>query len=418
MERALLASVVLGLVGCVEEGEPDPSTCDVVPERGIDSSTEGIGDVVAGVNGFGHALYGQLASAEPEANLAFSATSIASVLAMAQVGAGGATATELAGALGMGDDTAGYQHAFGAFLQDLDLPGIVDEGCYTTETSAAQAAFLRSDLTLQEAFESQLLADYGAAPQALEAEDPVGQINGWVDTETQGHIPSLLEQGQITPDIALVLVNAVYFRGDWAQPFDPQWTASSYFTKLDGSQVSVEMMDNLEEDEFEVGRAAEIDGGQVIELPYKGGQMSLVIVLPDAPDGLLAMEKDLDSEIVDAWFAALDGASGSRVALPKITLDWKKDILGELIAQMPSLSDGGDFTNMIVDDAPGLAFVQHEATMQWDEQGTVATAATAGGFADAYEEYPRVDHPFLFFLRDDVTGMVLFQGRVVDPSAP
>ena len=89
----------------------------------------------------------------------------------------------------------------------------------------------------------------------------------------------------------------------------------------------------------------------------------------------------------------------------------------ELVAQMPSLADGGDFTNMIVDDAPGLAFVQHEATMQWDEQGTVATAATAGGFADSYQEYPRVDHPFLFFLRDDLTGMVLFQGRVVDPSA-
>src|SRR6185369_14035496 len=109
----------------------------------------------------------------------------------------------------------------------------------------------------------------------------------------RGHIPSLLAQGQITPDIALVLVNAVYFRGDWAQPFDPQWTAESYFTKLDGSQVSVEMMDNVEEDGFEVGRAAAINGGQVVELPYKGEQMSLVIVLPDAHDGLVTMEKNL-----------------------------------------------------------------------------------------------------------------------------
>jgi serpin B len=130
------------------------------------------------------------------------------------------------------------------------------------------------------------------------------------------------------------------------------------------------------------------------------------------------MEQGLDSEIVDGWFTALDGATESRVALPKITLDWKKDILEELVAQMPSLSDGGDFSNMIVESSPGLAFVQHEATMQWDEQGTVATAATAGGFADSYQEYPRVDHAFLFFLRDDVTGMILFQGRVVDPSAP
>jgi serpin B len=138
---------------------------------------------------------------------------------MAQVGAGGETATELAGALGMGDDITLYQHAFGGFLQDLDLAPL-EEGCYTTETSAAQAAFLRSDLTLQEAFANQILGAYGAAPQALEAEDPVGQINGWVDTETQGHIPSLLSQGQITPDTALVLVNAVYFRGDWAQPFE------------------------------------------------------------------------------------------------------------------------------------------------------------------------------------------------------
>ena len=149
MERVLFASVVLGLVGCVEQGQPDPSTCDVVPKRTSDSSTD---DVVAGVNGFGNTLYGQLAS-------------------------------------------------------------------------AAQAAFIRADLTLQDAFASQILTDYGAAPQALEAEDPVGQVNGWVNDETQGHIPALLAQGQITPDIALVLVNAVYFRGDWAQPFDPQWTA-------------------------------------------------------------------------------------------------------------------------------------------------------------------------------------------------
>jgi serpin B len=146
--------------------------------------------------------------------------------------------------------------------------------------------------------------------------------------------------------------------------------------------------------------------------------MSLVIVLPEAADGLFAMEKDLGSERVEGWFRALDGASDSRIALPKLSLDWKKDILEELIGQMPSLADGGDFTNMIVDDAPGLAFVQHEATMEWDEQGTVATAATAGGFADAYEPYPRVDRPFLFFLRDRLTGVVLFQGRVVDPGAP
>jgi serpin B len=415
MERAMLVSVILGLVGCAPE-EVVPSTCDVVPTRAVNSSTAGVADLVAGVNGFGVSLFEQLASDAPDANLAFSATSIASVLAMAQVGAGGDTATELAATLGMGDDVDGYQHAFGAFLQDLDLDAL-DEGCYTTETSAAQAAFLRSDLTLQDAFASKLLADYGAPPQALDPVDPVGQVNGWVSVETQEHIPSLLEQGQITPDIALVLVNAVYFRGDWAQPFDPQWTASSTFTKLDGSTVSVDMMDNLEEDEFEVGRAATIAGGQVVELPYEGGQMSLVIVLPDAIDGLPAMEKGLTSEIVDGWFAALASASDSRVALPKITLDWKKDILAELVEQMPSLADGGDFTNMIVNDAPGLAFVQHEATMQWDEQGTVATAATGGGFADAYQEYPRVDHPFLFFLRDDVTGMVLFQGRVLDPSA-
>ena len=177
------------------------------------------------------------------------------------------------------------------------------------------------------------------------------------------------------------------------------------------------MMDNLEEDEFTVGRAATIDGGQVVELPYKGEQMSLVIVLPDAVDGLPAMEKDLTSDVVDGWFTALAGATDSRVALPKIALDWKKDLLADLIAQMPSLADGGDFTNMIVDDAPQLTFVQHEATMQWDEQGTVATASAAGGFADAYEMYPRVDHAFLFFLRDDVTGIVLFEGRVLDPSA-
>jgi serpin B len=414
MERWLLVGCVLGLAGCIEDEQPDPSTCDVVPQR--DAGAAGIDDVVAGVNGFGHTLYGQLAGASPDANLAFSPTSIASVLAMAQVGAGGETAAELALALGMGDDPAAYQHAFGAFLQDLDLVPL-EEGCYTTETSAAQAAFLRADLTVLPAFGDALLADYGASPQALEAEDPVGQVNDWVKVETQGHIPSLLAPGQITPDIALVLVNAVYFRGDWAQPFDPQWTAPAYFNKLDGSQVSVDMMDNLEEDEFTVGRAAEIDGGQVVELPYKGEQMSLVIVLPEALDGLPALEAELSTDVVDGWFAALDGASDSRVALPKLSLDWKKDILTELVAQMPSLADGGDFPNMIVDDAPGLAFVQHEATMQWDEQGTVATAATAGGFADSYQEYPRVDHPFLFFLRDDVTGMILFEGRVVDPSA-
>ena len=223
----------------------------------------------------------------------------------------------------------------------------------------------------------------------------------------------------------LVLVNAIYFLGDWAQPFAKEATQPAAFSVSASQKKDVPTMHAVESFRF-----AARDGLKAVELPYKGGQMSMVLVLPDAPDGLAALESSFTAARLDGIVASL-APTRVHVSLPKFEVDPPGALgLGAVLAKL-GMADAfspamADFTGIANPPDPRdrlfISEVFHKAFVKVDEKGTEAAAATAGVMdrAGAVMVQPaefKADHPFLFFIRDNASGMILFMGRVADPSS-
>ena len=233
------------------------------------------------------------------------------------------------------------------------------------------------------------------------------------------------------------VVNSLYWKGRWAAPFAADATKSGPFTGLAGRRTETRLMH--QRGEF---RTAERQGVRAIELPYVGGEVSMVVLLPDAPSALPQFERQLTGGDLARWVKALEDASARDTALilPRMSLDWRKDLvptLESLGAALP-FSDDADYSGITVEPFPGevagakgltIKHVIHQTRLDVDEQGSEASAATAvltdvvvSGLRRGPAPPPpfifRADKPFLFLLRDRRTGLILFMGRYVAPSPP
>ena len=233
-------------------------------------------------------------------------------------------------------------------------------------------------------------------------------------------IRNLVPPGGITPRTRLILTNAIYFKAAWAEPFDRADTSEGSFHLLDGRQVLVPMMRQI----ATFGHTSGPDY-QAVELPYKGHELSMVILVPDA-GRFVEVEAVLDGETIDV---ALEGLERREIDLmmPSFSFDWDirlKAVLSEM--GMPIAFDSGnaDFLGMVrspVEETLYVEDVVHKAFVAVDEEGTEAAAATAVivPASPSLPPEPRVlmiDRPFVFLIRDIETGVILFVGRVVDPS--
>ncbi len=260
---------------------------------------------------------------------------------------------------------------------------------------------------------------YGAPLERIDFGDAaaVGVINGWIAEQTGGLIRDLLKPGSLSPSTPLVLTGAVYFKALWAEPFSMQQTVATPFFASGGRRPMVHMMSNT----VSGARYAELDGVQVLELPYRGGETSMVIALPRAPDGLAALEARMTPALVEQWQQALRAQEVS-VMLPRFRLDSRFSLADALQAMgMATAFDPAraDFSGMSV-DRMFIAQVVHGAFVEVDESGTEAAAATA--VVAGYGMPPPIPtvhatHPFLFFIRHPPTGAILFMGRITDPCA-
>jgi serpin B len=276
---------------------------------------------------------------------------------------------------------------------------------------------------LGQTFLDTIAKNYGAGVRLEDfVDDPNGsrqRINGWVSDETDQKIQDLLGQGAVTPATRLVLVNALYFDGDWAVPFDAGETTPAAFTRPDGTQVRVPTM-TASKRTLSYVQASDYDA---VELPYKDGQMAFDVIAPKA--GTLAtFESGLTSESLHSALGALQPGF-IQLAMPKFKLAGTPVDLVPILEGlgMKAAFDprGADFT-AIAQDPSGRLYVDgvvHKAFVTVDEKGTVAAAATAVGVRTALEPSVsiRIDHAFFFVLRDLPTGTILFAGRVTDPSA-
>jgi serpin B len=248
-------------------------------------------------------------------------------------------------------------------------------------------------------------------------------VNSWVDRKTEGKIPAILDR--LDDTATAVLLNAVYFKARWETPFDRKSTRDDAFNLSRSQKVHVPMMSRT--GDFAV---AARNGYRAVRLPYEIPTLGLVVVLPNEADGLREVAGRLDIGELAALFDALHGPTNPvALAIPRFRAEFKADLVApfqQAGMKLPFDADRADFSGMT--DRPmseaGLFIGQiaHRAVIEVAEESTEAAAATAVVMAirSAKARQPdpeifRVDRPFLFYLVDDATGAILFQGRIVDP---
>jgi serpin B len=356
-------------------------------------------------------------------NLVYSPYSISLAFAMAYAGAAGDTASQMANVLHYDLPDAQFHAAFNALDQDLagrpaQVANVAEEDRF--QLSIANALWGQQDRTFLPAYLDLLAVNYGAGMHLVDfihAPDTSRQkINNWVSDQTRKLIQDLFPEGSITPDVVLVLANAIYFKATWQEEFLSGRTNPAPFHLLDGGTVDVPMMAMLPDQTFPYAAG---DGWQAIALPYKGSLVEMFIIVPDLGT-FNTFEPNLTAESYQSIYSALK-SQPVNLSLPKFKFDFGlglKDVLVPMGMQDAFQPYVADFSGM---DGSQLLFLSnafHKAFIAVDEKGTEAAAAT--GIIAMPASVPqgaeiRIDRPFLFFIRDVPTGTLLFMGRVVDP---
>ena len=264
--------------------------------------------------------------------------------------------------------------------------------------------------------------DYGAELAQVDFARPEAArqtINTWVEDQTEKKIKNLIAPGVLNAATTLVLTNATYFKGDWDRKFNSRATKDAPFRITADKQINVSMMHQTDYFPY---RADE--GVQILELPYDGRDASMVIVLPDAVDGLGNLERRITPKKLGDWIATLREREAvmAEIYLPKFRTvsEFRLDPTLRSMGMPLAFSDEADFSGMDGKHDLYLRAVIHKAFIDVNEVGTEAAAATAMprtfGLPDNTAPVFRADHPFLFLIRDNRTGSILFLGRVVNPK--
>ncbi len=430
MKEIMLMAIVISLLamascGVAEESSKDPASGAVLASEKErvkpDVPLTEMSELVEGNSAFAFDLYRRLVEEQGDENLFYSPYSISLALAMTYAGARSETEAQMVDTLHFILPQDDLHPAFNALDQELVQRGKGAKGKDEKgfQLNIANAIWGQKDYQFREAFLDVLATNYGAGLRVLNfegaPEEARHKINEWVSEETEGKIENLIPQGAIDPLTRLVLSNAIYFNAAWASPFEEEKTEKGPFTLLDGGQVTVPMMHQTESFGY-----AEGEGYQALELPYDGGEMSMVILLPER-EGIEAFEDTLDVERVQAILAELEHKQVS-LTMPKFEFESRFSLSQTLAAMgMPeAFSTRADFSGMTGSPDLFISDVLHKAFVSVDEDGTEAAAATAVVMKlSAMPQEPMaftIDHPFLFLIRDIETGAVLFVGRILDPS--
>ena len=381
------------------------------------ADTQAPGDArpaVLATNGFAFDLYRHLQ--QEEGNLFFSPYSITSALAMTWAGARGETADELARLLHF-DAPADAIHA--AFQE---LNGEVNAPSEEAVLRVANALWGQEGYPFHEAYLELVRDHYGGALESLDfigdSEAARERINAWVEEQTEERIQDLIPPGVLDALTRLVLTNAIYFKGDWERPFHEDNTHDSPFHLLNGEEIEVPRMHQTGHFSY-----AENDDLQAIRLPYEGGDMSMLVLLPRALDGLPALEEKLSADFVESL---LDDMQSREVNLGLPRFETTREFaLGDTLqaigARQAFSPHDADFTGMTEARELYITEVVHKAFVEVNETGTEAAAATGViiGVTSAPLDPPAqfmVDRPFVFALRHEVSGALLFLGRVQNPN--
>ncbi len=366
-----------------------------------------VAELAGGLNGTGFDLW---RTQSAEGNLVFSPASIGHALLMARAAAEPATGASIDGALALPDGLAAHQ-AWNAIDQMIAAAAEAEDD---VTIAIADRIWPRLDVTPDQAWLDLLASEHGADTEALDfAGNPAGcrqLINQWVGDKTEGLIPELLPEGFIRPDTVLVLTDAIYFKARWQTVFGKYSNVTDAFTLLDGSTTQVEYLHELELGD----RRGEGDGFVGAEIPYVGRDLSMLLIVPEA-GRFVEIRDGLDQQLLDEIDATFT-TGPYELFMPM----WTTNTQIDLMSWLAEIGAAPGSYPAITPDA-FLDAAVHGADITVDEWGMVAAAATGLGFAESGPPEPeliiKADRPFLYLIRHRPSGLILFAGQVVDPTA-
>lgn len=412
---------------CQEPDTPPNEPIRTVPAE-IDADAK---SSITGINAFSLDLYRRtLAAGE---NHFLSPASVSIAVALAYRGARGATATELERVMHFGKPPRDYLRATAPLLETMTFAGP------RRELRTANALWLQEGMPLVPDYEQDMTRFARAGLQRVNFRDDPDtarlKVNGWVAETTRDKIRDLLLPDDVRTDTAAILVNAIYWKGGWAEAFDKGLTKVEPFTQLNSDTVSTPLMH--QRSHFRVLERGDI---RAILLPYVGNEIEMAVFLPDSAKGLPKFEEKLTARDLSDWLDRLASAEAREtiLTLPRMHIEWRQDLMDSIKAMgAPTpFSGGADFSGIATTSGPdgvsldaGLKIgkVIHKTYIDVDENGSEAAAATAvvavvitSGRSGPPPPPPftfRADKPFLFLLRDRRTGLILFMGRYVKAPA-
>lgn len=413
--RLILASLTVMAstlaVGC---GATDPATSPAPTPGVVRTSlprelTAAERGVLGASNAFSFGLWKTINAAQRDSNVFVSPLSASFALGMTMNGAATQTYDEMRtalrfGDLASGDINAGYKSLI-ALLTSLDP---------TTTMEIANAIFYRTGFPFNQSFLGDATTYFDAQVTGQNFADAPGTlsaINGWVNTKTHGKIPKVLDQ--VNADDVMFLLNAIYFKGSWREKFDPALTRDAPFHPATGADQTAPLMHRSAKMAY-----AETDSYQAVDLPYGDSSFTMTVLLPKAGNTVESLAASLTP---DTW-QTLSGSFHSALVdlyLPKVTMSWKRGLIDDMRAQgmRAAFNPGGaDFTRM---SSRGndlyISKLQQNTFVAIDEVGTEAAAVTVVGVT--LTSLPqtmnmRVDRPFVFIIRERLSGTVLFMGKI------
>jgi serine protease inhibitor len=373
--------------------------------------------LVAGNTDFALKMYGQMAAGN-SGNIFFSPYSISACLGMVYEGAAGETAQQMAQALDFSTNQAAVGGEFGALQTELDG----QQGQGGISLSVANGLWAQTNFPFLPSFLDGVTSNYDASLQqvnfATSANQITDQINQWVADKTADMITNLFAPGALKSSTELALVNAIYFKGGWANPFPTNATTNQPFYTSPGRTVLAPMMHQLEGVPYYQDPLL-----QAVELPYSNSNLVVVVLLPKATGSVTQLDALLSPQELAA---ALDGMRPRSVDvwLPRFKLAMGANLIPwlENLGMIDAFSPGvADFSGMDGRWDLFIDAVVHKAVVEVDETGTVAAGATGVGVTATVAGGPpnptfRADHPFLFMIYDTNSASILFLGRVADPT--
>ncbi|KAL4631388.1 plasminogen activator inhibitor 1-like [Arapaima gigas] len=359
-------------------------------------------------------IFTEVSQSSSNQNLAFSPYGVTSMLGMVQLGAAGTTLDTMVSKMGFSLQKHGMPRQMRLQQRELSMEDSLQ---------LANGVMINRKLLLEKSFRRGLAKAFQSTPHQIDffnTDKALEVINAWVSDNTEGTIPQFLSSGLLTEQTRLVLLNAIHFRGLWKVPFNPQMTQEMLFHCANGSTVPVQMMRLI--NRFNYGEFMTEDGVEydVIEVPYNGDSMSMLLVSPFEEDvPLSALTKNLRAERLKQWRSKMKMVN-RQLALPRFSMDTQLDLkpalygmgLGQLFNQQKA-----DFSGITREEVLSVSEVLQKVKIEVDEEGTKSSAGTAAIILSrmAVEEIT-LDRPFLFLIQHKPTGALLFMGQVNQPE--